>query len=53
MQLDAEEDGQAPLFKPPIVSPPEPTAEESRPKPPGEGAAEPATAVDVALEQDA
>ena len=50
MQLDAEEDGQAPFYKPP----PEPTVGDQKPQPvKGESAPEPATATDVALEQDA
>jgi hypothetical protein len=55
MQLDAEEDGQLPFYKPP----PEPAAADSNSKPAGtepagtEPASNIATATDVALEQDA
>ena len=51
MQLDAEEDGDAPFYKPP---PPAAVPEDSAQKPePSEQGAAPATAADVALEQDA
>ena len=50
MQLDAEEDGQMPFFKPP----PEPVAVDSGSKSiEPEPASNIATATDVALEQDA
>jgi hypothetical protein len=50
MQLDAEEDGQLPFYKPP----PEPTVGDRVSKPTeAEAASNSATATDVALEQDA
>ena len=50
MQLDAEEDGQLPFYKPP----PEPAASDSNSKPvEPESASNIATATDAALEQDA
>lgn len=50
MQLDAEEDGQAPFYKPP----PEPTTADTASKPvETDPTSQPATATDVALEQDA
>ena len=50
MQLDAEEDGQLPFYKPP----PEPAAADSNSKPAEpEPASNIATATDVTLEQDA
>lgn len=50
MQLDAEEDGQLPFYKPP----PEPVVVDSTSKPTEpEPASNIATATDVALEQDA
>ena len=50
MQLDAEEDGQMPFYKPP----PEPAAVDTASKPTEpEPVSQIATATDVALEQDA
>lgn len=50
MQLDAEEEGQTPYYKPP----PESTSVGHVPTPADtDTASEPATATDVALEQDA
>jgi hypothetical protein len=49
MQLDAEEDGQLPFYKPP----PEPAPGDSNSKPAGsESASNIAAATDVTLEQD-